>query len=356
METDFLESFSSYDETENPRAKTPAERAEANHEMHKSMDPSTWGVEIMKTFKLRPVNLVALITRINVPDICTVFVFSEQTEIITSNVVRNVIKSQPIYLANLSNEQYKVATLSEVVHYPLMSDQPYAIIYSRSFRPPPRGAIPILLLQYTTNSSICMKSTNIFEILDRQATVVSADFNDRSLSLPESTSTSDLTVIPTTQNIHSLYVSLSRRLDETNDYLVSLARAYERCRRICKATFDITRNDKERANDKFDEVKGRIGHLHEEVMRHAISVAYGYDWGTPASIGGFSDAVSFVSIGLSKSPAAQNKGKTFLMKRFCKDLHDFEFGFPEHFKGFTVDQSTWKNQYSNVSSKISIPN
>jgi len=111
METDFLESFSGYDETENPRAKTPAEHAEENHEtfralamMHKSMDPSTWGVEIMKTFKLRPVNLVVLITRINVPGICTVFVFSEQTEIITSKVVRNVVKSQPIYLSNLSNE------------------------------------------------------------------------------------------------------------------------------------------------------------------------------------------------------------------------------------------------------------
>jgi hypothetical protein len=75
--------------------------------------------------------------------------------------------------------------------------------------------------------------------------------------------------------------------------------------------------------------KERIGHVHEEVIWHAISMAYGYDWGTSVNIGGFTDAVSFVSNGLGKSPMERDEGKARLMKRFCKGLQNLNLDIPE---------------------------
>ena len=70
--------------------------------------------------------------------------------------------------------------------------------------------------------------------------------------------------------------SLGRRLDETEDYLRSLSHAYK-SRRMLNAALDITRREKAKRNESINDVKDRIGHLHEQVMRNAISLAYGPD-------------------------------------------------------------------------------
>src|SRR5436190_551900 len=126
-----LESFSAYEpEIPEPAKKTSEEQIEANHKTfrglnttHRSIDPSNWGVEILKTIKLRPGNLVVRITRVNVPDSCSIFIFSEQSEIITSRVVRDLIKTETFYLSKLNKEDYRVTTLFDVVHDPLNSDK-----------------------------------------------------------------------------------------------------------------------------------------------------------------------------------------------------------------------------------------
>ena len=56
-------------------------------------------------------------------------------------------------------------------------------------------------------------------------------------------------------------------------------------------------------------------------------------------IKGFTDAVSFVSNGLGKSPLKREEGKAQLTKRFCKGLGDFNFEVPDY-------QSAVENQDS----------
>ena len=104
----------------------------------------------------------------------------------------------------------------------------------------------------------------------------------------------------------------------------------ERTRRMLNAVLDVTRRERVKRNESLNEVKDRIGHLHEQVMRNAISLAYGPDWGTEVTIRGFTDAVSFVSHGLGKSPLKREEGKIQLTKRFCKGLSSFKFDVPDY--------------------------
>ena len=114
------------------------------------------------------------------------------------------------------------------------------------------------------------------------------------------------------RNIMPVLESLCRRLDETEDYILSISHAYERSRRMLNAVLDITRRERLRRNEGLNDVKDRIGHLHEEVMRHAISVAYGQDWGTLVNIMGFTDAVSFVCKWPWQIPGEARGGKNSL--------------------------------------------
>ena len=128
-----------------------------------------------------------------------------------------------------------------------------------------------------------------------------------------------------------------------------------------KAIFDITRKEKQKANESFDDLKGRIGCLHEEVMRHAISIAHGYDWGTSVIIAGFRDAVSFVSDGLGKSSLKLDQGKNRLMKRFCKGLDRFKFDIlhkldQKDAKNVKAEQEKLQKIYNEVSMKLSVHN
>ena len=164
MESDFLKAFEDYDpETNQPPKKTPAEQAEANHETfkdlatkHNSIDFSCWGVEIFKTLTLAPGNHLVRITKVNIPGTCTAFVFSEESEVITSRFIQNMIGDKSFYFSKLNEEDCGVVMLFEVVHYPLNSTRLGCILYSRIFKSLPGEPSPVLVVQYTTGSTIRM--------------------------------------------------------------------------------------------------------------------------------------------------------------------------------------------------------
>jgi hypothetical protein len=70
-----------------------------------------------------------------------------------------------------------------------------------------------------------------------------------------------------------------------------------------KHIFHVTRNEKDKANGNLDD---RIGHL------HAISMVCGSSF----IIEGFTDSVSFVSGGLTKSPVEQDQAKNLMERTF----------------------------------------
>src|SRR6202043_3301383 len=100
---------------------------------------------------------------------------------------------------------------------------------------------------------------------------------------------------------------------------------YQRTRRMLTATLDLNRWERVKRVEGLNVIKERVGHLHEQVIRNAISLAYGPDWGTDVMIRGFTDAISFVSDGISKSPLQRQAAHAVLIKRFCKGLNNFDF-------------------------------
>lgn len=218
-------------------------------------------------------------------------------------------------------------TLYEVIHHPLNSTQLGCVLYSNTFSPFLGLPSPPLVLQYTTESTIRMTPKNLFEILSTQYNVISSELSE--WSPPELTSLPPTSKLSSPRNLESVLTSVCDSLNNTEDYLCSLSHAYQRSRTMNKLVLQLTRVEKERATERLNDVKDRIGHLHEEVMRQAISVVYGYGWGSPANITGFTDAICFVANGLGKSPVERDMGKGRLVKRFCQQLYNFNFDGPE---------------------------
>ena len=334
MDSDFLKEFGSFDpETSQPAEKTPEERAEANHKSfmrlakkHEPIDHSCWAVEILKILILAPENHLVRITKVEIPDTCTAFVVSEESEILTSRFVQNMIGGKNFYFSKLNEGDSEVVTLFDVVHYPLNTTRLGCILYSRIFKSFPGESSPLLVVQYTTGSTIRMSASSLFDILSTQFSVMPG--NPAEWSPPEPTPL--LHRLSSPRDIMPVVASLCRRLDETEDYILSISHAYERTRRMLNAVLDVTRSERVKRNEGLNDVKDRIGHLHEQVMRNAISLAYGPDWGTQVGIRGFTDAVSFVSLGLGKSPLRREEGKIQLTKRFCKGLSSFKFDVPDY--------------------------
>src|SRR6266496_3628390 len=181
---DLLESFEEYEPETNsrPAKKTPAEQAPGIHETfraiataHKVINPSNYDVEIFRTLKLQSGDHVISITHVNISDGCTIFIFAERSEIISSRVIQNLVNDKTMYLSKLNKEDYTIVTLSKVVHYPLNATGLSGLLYSGTFRSLMRHHSPNLVVQYTTESTIRMKSNNLFEILSRQYDVMSGD-------------------------------------------------------------------------------------------------------------------------------------------------------------------------------------
>jgi hypothetical protein len=245
-------------------------------------------------------------------------------------------------------------TLFEAVDFPSSFPTRFCgVVRSRALKSPVGQHRPMLVVQYTGESTIRMNATNLFDLLAIQHNVIQGEPAEWSALHPTSLSSS--------RNVDSLVASLSDELRDTRDYLLSVSEAYERSRGMMKAIFDITRKEKQKANENFDDLKGRNGRLHEEVIRHAISIAYGYDWGTSVNITGFRDAVSFVSHGLGKSSLELDKGKNRLMKRFCKGLDTFKFDLLDKLdrkdaENVKAEQEKLQKVYNEVSMKLWVHN
>jgi hypothetical protein len=209
-------------------------------------------------------------------------------------------------------------------------------------------------------STIRMNFASLFDVLSTQYDKITS-FNVSQWTTPETPRPSRMPRLLSARDLESILSPVYRRLDDMEDYIYTLSNAYERGRRMTKVVFDMAREEQENGNEGLSEVKGRIGHLHEEVMRHAISMAYGYGWGTALNIGGFTDAVSFVSNGLRKSPMERDAGKVRLTKRFCKGLKGFKFDVPELLQRrdpakFAAQQNELEKNYTEVSLKLRVYN
>ena len=155
MDSNFLKEFDDFDPETSPKPaeKTPEEQAEANHKTfkglatkHNSIDHSCWGVEILKTLTMAPGNHLVRITKVEIPDTCTAFVVSEESEIITSRFVQNMIGDKNFYFSKLNEGDSGVVTLFEVVHYGLNTTRLGCILYSRIFKSLPGESSPILVV------------------------------------------------------------------------------------------------------------------------------------------------------------------------------------------------------------------
>jgi len=52
---------------------------------------------------------------------------------------------------------------------------------------------------------------------------------------------------------------------------------YERSRRMLNTVVDVTRKEKTKRTEGFNNIKERTSHLHKQVIWNSISLAYGPD-------------------------------------------------------------------------------
>lgn len=338
----FIDEFSSFEvETSpTPSTPTPEELAARNDQLfrraatsHKPIDPSFWAVKILETLNLAPGNHIVRVTKFNTPRGLTFFLFSDETEIVTSKAIQDASR-ETFFISQLDEGDCKVVTLFDVVHYSLTTTGLCCVLRSNVFKRFLYES-PILVVQYTTDSTVRMPSSNLFDILSRQHSVLPA--NTGELSARDLTPLPSISHISSVEDIMPFLVSVSRRLEETEDVLLSVIQAYQRSTRMLDASMDRVRRERLRRIEGDDVVRDRVGHLHEQVMRNAISLTYGPDWGIEVVIGGFTDAFSFVSHGLGKSPLQQQDARARLTKKFCKGLNKFHITIPDYQTMFAND-------------------
>ena len=156
-------------------------------------------------------NHVVRITQVNITTSFIIFIFSEYSEIITSRYVQNLSEDKTIYLSKLNGEDYRILTLFEIVHFPSsFPTRICGVVQSQTLKSPVGQSRPMLVVQYTAESTICMNATNLFDILATQYNVIQGDPAEWSALQPTSLSST-----PSSRNIDSLVVSLSDELRDT---------------------------------------------------------------------------------------------------------------------------------------------
>ena len=364
MSSALLEALGDYelDSPPPPPKKTPQECAQVNHRIlqrlahpHSPISVSSWAVDILQTLNVPFGSSIVRVTKASIPDTCTVFVLSEETEIITPKSIEGVLD---VNTSNLNIKDQPVVTLSEVVDHPLNATLLSCIIRSTIFTPD-GGEPRMLVVQYTSDSTVRIPANTLFNALSSQYDVFPAEMFEWFPQPPPLS----ISQISSPQNT---IVALSRRLDQTDDYLWSIYQAYQRTTRMLNATTDLMRRERAKRIEADDVLKDRVGRLHEQVMRNAISLAYGPDWGTEVTITGFTDAVSFVSRGLGKSPLQREPeqlGQALLLKRFCIGMNNFDSNIPDYrslaknndFERLRVEQENLEKRYYEVRNSVCLP-
>jgi hypothetical protein len=264
MEFSALQAFVDYEPDISKPKKTPLQKADSNQTSfrkvattHEIFSLSEWGLKIFKELKLGAGHCIVRITRVNIPEKGAVFIFSEYSEIISSMGIQKFFQDDSIYLSKLNDVDFKVVTLFDVVQYPINASEPGTILSSTSFRPVRADPPPTLVVQYSLGSTIRMTHDNLFDILSTQYKVTSFDISQ--WTAPETVRPSRMPRLLSSRDLESILSPVYRRLDDMEDYIYTLSRAYERGRRMTKAVFDVAHKEQEHGNEGLNDVKDDEG-------------------------------------------------------------------------------------------------
>ena len=309
------------------------------HLTHHAKDPALWARYIIQKEFVTVDCYVARIIRIEVPPRRTAFMFTEHTEVITSKPIRDIFEVPNFFISQTDTDNQRVVALDEVVNHRLHTDALSCILWSHMFGWNFPNNKSNLIIQYTETLTLKIPVPGLFKLLRAQ-------FGDIFRAAPaELSSVTQITPLPETpsyEGLHATVESLCLRVQEIEDHVFSLSDAYDRSQQSQKALWTLGKREKDARLEQADDIKEKFGRLHEEVIRHAVSVAYGFQWGISVTISGLSDAISFVATGMAKTSAERDKGTKHLIKIFCRGVDsDFdsdlcgsakESRFPERFE------------------------
>ena len=221
MEPDLFAAFQDYESEQSPkpRKKTPQECAAISHQIfkciartHKAIDVSSWPIDILNTLNVPLGSYLVRVTKVDIRNICTVFIFAEETEILTSRCIQELVHKN-IFISNLDKEDHRVVMLSEVIDHALTAapTQLACVMYSGTLKSLWGETEHSLLVQYTPESTVRTSAVTLIDALSSQYSVMPVDTAELFSSDP--TPQHSISESHSSQDITRSIELLSRRLD-----------------------------------------------------------------------------------------------------------------------------------------------
>ena len=226
----------------------------------------------------------------------TLYIIMESTEIFTSQSIRKLSSNDAFRISDISTNEKVVSLGDAVQHSKASSSKPHFVISSTLSLPHLK-----LHIQFSRNTIVCLVQHSLVNLL-KQGFPVSFELLT---SLPRT--------VPQTVNDPIQY--LSTRLGDLEDYICSVINGYDRSRRAFRTMMKSIHDERHKDRKVIKNIRERLGHLHEEIIRQAVTTAYGIEYGLSLEIKGLSDIMVFVGTGLGITTEQRNVAREHLISK-----------------------------------------
>jgi len=288
----------------------------------RSRKSENWLTAILRRGVSTSSDTIVRIVKIPIDGNCVTFHFTEYTDILTGNNLRTTFPDQKMLISAVDSEPQNSAILTEIIDHQVLDEtvRIICIFWPSTWLNTDRTIS--LILRYTASATIKINSDHLYRVLTRHFPDV---LTVTPSQLPLEIAYPELSTHSQGLDLRETIKSLSRRVDDLTDYVAAVSNAYQRSNLFANAILSVLEQEKRdrlRTNEDF---RNRFGHMHEELIRHATSFAYGFEYAMPLTINSFLEAINFVGRGLGKSPKEIELATRYLIRTLTKGVDvDYE--------------------------------
>src|SRR5204863_3848219 len=128
-----------------------------------------------------------------------------------------------------------------------------------------------------------------------------------------------LPTVPKEQTEDDPIAHLSARFDCMEDFARSILDAYDRTRRVLLSIVREHSHERDKIGKAIHDIRERLGPLHEEIIRLAVTTVHGIEYGLPLEITGLSGAIDFVGAGLGMNAEQRKLARSKFISKLVRD-------------------------------------
>lgn len=266
---------------------------------HDPREPANWAYSLACKLKYTSKDRIVQIVQINPNPTEVFYIVMDTLDILTSQVIRQRSTNSDFLISYPPTNQH-VVTISDAIKSDTNLSKRF--IVSTTLQAPDLR----LHIQFEPGLTISLQKSAFVQIMAKSFTISYEAINSLPTVSKEKTEDDPIT-------------HLCARLDCMEDFARSILNAYDRTRRVLRSMIQEHSYERDKNGNAIHDIRERLGPLHEEIIRLAVTTVHGIEYGLPLEVRGLSGVIDFVGVGLGMNTEQRKLARSKLISKLVRD-------------------------------------